>query len=75
MIGGGWKMTLELKTPNDDIVRGSGQIIEALAYSYVKTALVTTLRKAKRIDLSVFNRFGLTLLGIDSKANVHEIHS
>jgi hypothetical protein len=74
VIGEGWKMALELKTPNDDIVRGLGQILEALAYGYDKTALVTTLRKAKRIDLAVFDRFGLTLLGIDSKANVHEIH-
>jgi len=75
VIGDGWKMALELKTPNDDIVRGLGQIIEALAYGYDKTALVTTLCKAKRIDLTVFDRFSLTLLGIDSKANVHEIHS
>jgi hypothetical protein len=75
VIGDGWKMALELKTPSDDIVRGLGQIIEALAYGYDKTALVTILRKSKRIDLAVFDRFGLTLLGIDSKANVHEIHS
>ncbi len=75
VIGDGWKMALELKTPNDDIVRGLGQIVEALAYGYDKTALVTTLRKAKRIDLTVFDRFSLTLLGIDSKANVHEIRS
>jgi hypothetical protein len=75
VIGDGWKMALELKTPNDDIVRGLGQIVEALAYGYDKSALVTTFRKAKRIELTVFKRFGLTLLGIDSKANVHEIHS
>lgn len=75
VIGDGWKMALELKTPNDDIARGLGQIIEALTYGYDKTALVTTLCKAKRIDLTVFDRFSLTLLGIDSKANVHEINS
>ena len=74
VLGDGWKMALELKTPNDDIARGLGQLTEALAYGYDRAALVTTLRNAKLIDERVFVRFGIILMGIDSKGSFHQIH-
>jgi len=66
-------MGLELKTPRDDITRGIGQLTEALAYGYDRAALVTTLHNAKRIDGLVFDKFGIVLLGIDSKGEVHQV--
>ena len=72
--GEGWKMALELKTPQDDITRGIGQLAEALAYGYNQVALVTTLRTAKKIDSAVFDRLGLVLLGVDSKGQVEQVY-
>jgi hypothetical protein len=74
VIGSGWKMALELKTPRDDITRGIGQLAEALAYGYSQVALVTTLRAAKRIDSAVFDKLGLVLLGVHSKGNVKQVY-
>lgn len=67
-------MALELKSPQDDITRGVGQLAEALAYGYNQVALVTTLRAAKKIDRAVFDKLGLVLLGIDSKGNVQQVY-
>ena len=64
---------LELKTPKDDITRGIGQLAEALAYAYNQVALVTTLHSARKIDPKVFDKWGLVLLGIDSKGNVQQV--
>ena len=67
-------MALELKTPQDDITRGIGQLAEALAYGYNQVALVTTLRATKRIDAAVFDKLGLVLLGVDSKGIVKQVY-
>jgi len=72
--GDGWRMALELKTPQDDITRGIGQLAEALPYGYDRAVLVTTLRNAKKIDPAVFNRLGIVLLGIDSKGQVQQVY-
>ena len=74
VIGNGWKMALELKTPRDDITRGLGQLAEAVAYGYNREVLVTTLRAAKGIDSTVFDKFGLVLLGVDSKGHVQQVY-
>jgi hypothetical protein len=58
----------------DDITRGIGQLAEALAYGYNQVALVTTLRDAKKIDSTVFDKLGLVLLGVDSKGNVQQVY-
>ena len=73
VLGKGWKMALELKTPRDDVTRGIGQLAEALAYGYNQVALVTTLRTAKKIDSTVFDELGLVLLGVDSKGEVKQV--
>ncbi len=74
VLGKGWKMALELKTPRDDVTRGIGQLAEALAYGYNEVALVTTMRAARNIDSKVFDKLGLVLLGVDSKGNVRQVY-
>lgn len=74
VIGDGWKMAIELKTPRDDITRGIGQLAEALAYGYSKAVMVTTLRAAKDIDSKVFDKLGIVLLGVDSKGAAHQVY-
>jgi hypothetical protein len=72
--GQGWRMALEIKSTHDDIVRGLGQLVEALAHGYTSVALVTSLRNARRVKPDVFDRLGLVLLGVDSKGMVHQIY-
>lgn len=72
--GQGWKMALEIKSTHDDIVRGLGQLVEALAHGYASVALVTSLKNAKRIKPDIFDRLGLVLLGVDSKGIVHQLY-
>jgi hypothetical protein len=72
--GKGWKMALEIKTPSDDLTRGLGQLAEASVFGYKACALVTTLRKARRVDARAFDRLGLVLLGVDSKGQVHQVY-
>ena len=74
VLGKGWKMALELKTPQDDVTRGIGQLSEALAHGYNQVALVTTLHAAKKIDSAVFDKLSFVLLGIDSKGNVQQVY-
>jgi hypothetical protein len=70
VIGNGYRIALEIKTPRDDVTRGLGQLTEALAYGYDKAALVTTLNKARRINCKVFSNMGFTLLAVNSKGDV-----
>jgi hypothetical protein len=72
--GKGWKMALELKTPSDDLTRGLGQVTEALAFGYKRAAVITTLKRAKRANPTLFDRLGLVLLGVDSKGQVHQVY-
>ncbi len=74
VLGKGWKMALELKTPRDDITRGIGQLAEALAYGYNYAAMVTTARTAKTIDHKVFDKLGLILLGLNSQGAVRQFY-
>ena len=69
-----WRMALEVKSTHDDIVRGLGQLVEALAYGYSSAALVTSLRNARRIKSETFDRLGLVLLGVDAKGTVHQVY-
>jgi len=70
VIGNGYRIALEIKTPRDDVTRALGQLIEALAFGYDNAALVTTLSRASKIDKTVFAKIGFILLAIDSKGNV-----
>ena len=66
------KIALEIKSGHDDVVRGLGQLSEALACGYKTAALVTSVRRAKRIKPNVFKN-GLILLGVNSKGNVAKL--
>ena len=66
------KIALEIKSGHDDVIRGIGQLSEALASGYSTAALVTSVRHAKRIKPTVFKN-GLVLLGVDSKGNVAKL--
>ena len=73
VIGKNWKMALEIKSGHDDAIRRIGQLVEALCNGYQTAALVTSLRHAKHLDKSVFKN-GLVLLGIGSKARIHQVY-
>src|SRR5208283_1070211 len=73
VIGNGYRIALEIKTPRDDVTRALGQLTEALAFGYDRAALVTTLNKAKKINRTVFTKTGFVLLAIDSKGNVSDL--
>lgn len=65
-------MALEIKSGHDDVIRGLGQLVQALSHGYQSAALVTSLRRAKQLDREVFKN-GLVLLGVDSKAKIHQV--
>jgi len=74
VVGQGWKMALEIKSTSDDVVRGIGQLTEALAHGYQSAAMVTSLRHARKIKPHSFDKLGLILLGVDSKGNAHQVY-
>lgn len=69
-----WRMALEIKSTHDDVIRGIGQLTEALAHGYQSAALITSMQHARRIRAEAFNKLGLVLLGVDSKGRVHEVY-
>jgi hypothetical protein len=73
VVGSQWRMALEVKSGHDDPIRGIGQLVEALSHGYQSAALVTSLQRAKRLDREVFKQ-GLVLLGVDSKAKIHQVY-
>jgi len=68
----GARIAIEIKTTHDDLCRGLGQLAESIAYGYTHAVLVTTLRRAKRIDAKVFKYYGWSLYGVDSKGVIQE---
>lgn len=38
VIGNGYRIALEIKTPRDDVTRGLGQLTEAIAFGYESSA-------------------------------------
>jgi predicted RecB family endonuclease len=67
----GERIAIEVKSPADDIVRGIGQCYESVCSGYERAILVTTLRIARGLRKRSFQRGGITLLGVDSRARVH----
>jgi len=49
VTGEHWKMTLEIKSGHDDVIRGLGQLSAALAHGYNSAALIVSLRHAKKL--------------------------
>ena len=69
-----WKMALEIKSSHDDVIRGLGQLSAALAYGYNSAALVVSLRHAKSLNPSPFMKHNIVVLGVDSKAHIHQVY-
>lgn len=74
VLGAGWKMALEIKSGNDDAVRGLGQLISALAHGYNSVALVVSLRHTKKLDPEVYCKWNIAVLGVDSKGEIHQAY-
>jgi hypothetical protein len=73
VIGARWKMALEIKSGHDDIIRGLGQLSEALAHGYDSAALIVSLRHAKKLNPTTF-KHNIVVLGADSKAQIHQVY-
>jgi len=67
----GERIAIEIKTKNDDIARGIGQLCEAIAHGYNKTILATSLRKARSLNRKVFEDFRILLIGIDGNGKAY----
>jgi hypothetical protein len=65
-----WRMAVELKSDKDDILRGLGQLLEALAHDYDMALLVTSQSRAERLDAKVFQASGIGLAAVNSKGEL-----
>ena len=74
VIGKNWRMALEIKSGHDDVIRGLGQLLEALAQGYNSTALIVSMRHARRLNLTAFKKHNMVVLGVDAKAHIHEVY-
>jgi hypothetical protein len=74
VVGNKWRMALEIKTKHDDVIRGLGQLSEALAHGYNSAALVVSLRHAKKLNPTVFERYNIATLGVDSKGRIRQVY-
>lgn len=74
VTGQHWRMALEVKSGHDDVIRGLGQLSEALAHGYDSAALVVSLQHAHRLNPAVFKKYNMAALGLDSKAQVHQVY-
>jgi len=63
-------MAVELKSDKDDILRGLGQRLEALAHDYDMALLVTSQSRAERLDTKVFQASGIGLAAVNSKGEM-----
>ena len=64
------KIAVEVKASGDDVVRGVGQLCEALSWSYSQAVLVMGLRDAGNVALKVFQVYGIGVAGIDSRGSI-----
>jgi len=65
-----YRIAIELKSDRDDVLRGLGQLLEALAHGYNQALLVTSKQRAMRLDTKVFNHSGIGLGAVDSRNEV-----
>jgi len=65
-----WRMAVELKSDRDDVLRGLGQLLEALAHDYDMALLVTSQSRAERLDTKVFQASGIGLAAVNSKGEM-----
>jgi len=63
----GEKVAVEVKASGDDLIRGLGQLAEALAWGFDQVILVTGLKESQSVALKVFAYHSFGLAGIDSR--------
>ncbi|MEM3792841.1 MAG: hypothetical protein QXH47_05950 [Candidatus Bathyarchaeia archaeon] len=75
----GIRIAVKLKSDNDDILRGLGQLLEALAHGYDEALLVTSSIRAERLDIRVFEASGrdkgCLTWKVKGKYNAYAIHT
>ena len=67
---GAFRTAIELKSDNDDLLRGLGQLLEALSHGYDMALLATSQGRAERLDTKVFHASGIGLAAVNSKGEV-----
>jgi len=67
---GAFRIAIELKSDRDDILRGLGQLLEALSHGYDMALLVTSQGRAERLDPKVFHASGIGLAAVNSKEEI-----
>lgn len=65
-----WQMAVEIKSDRDDILRGLGQLLEALAHGYDMGLLVTSQSRVEKLDKKVFQATGIGLAAVNSKGEL-----
>jgi hypothetical protein len=58
----------------DTTMLSAASVSLPLAKGYDSAALVVSMRHAKRLDLSTFSDQRVAVLGVDSKAQIHQIY-
>lgn len=63
-------MAVELKSDKDDIVRGLGHLVEALAHGYYIALLVTSQNKGEGLNTKVFQATGIGVAAVNSRGEL-----
>lgn len=63
-------MAVELKSDKDDVLRGLGQLLEALAHGYDMALLVTSQGRAEKLNARVFHASGIGLAAVNSRGEL-----
>ena len=72
-IKGPTRLAIELKSDRDDILRGLGQLLQALTHAYTHALLVTSQRRAEQLDPIVFQKTVIGLATVNSRGEVRFI--
>lgn len=70
VMEGAWLCAIELKSDSDDLMRGLGQLLEALSHGCDMALLVTSQSRAERLDAKVFHTTGIGLAAVNSKGEL-----
>jgi|GEM_PF-773344 len=65
-----WRMAVKLKSDRDDVLRGLGQLLEALAHGYDMALLVTSQGRAEKLEVKVFEATGIGLAAVNSRGEL-----
>lgn len=69
-VQGSTRIAIELKSDRDDVLRGLGQLLQALTHGYTHALLVTSQRRAEGLDPLVFQKTDIGLAAVDSYGEI-----